>query len=66
MPPNAQGGVDSSVAAHLLQRQGYEVLGVHMSNWDGSDEQGQSACPETEDVKDAQVRMDDRVIGSMD
>jgi tRNA U34 2-thiouridine synthase MnmA/TrmU len=48
--------VDSSVAAHLLLRQGFEVVGVHMSNWDGSDEQGQSACPETEDVKDAQVR----------
>ena len=48
--------MDSSVAAHLLLRRGYEVVGVHMSNWDGSDERGQSACPETEDAKDAQVK----------
>lgn len=48
--------MDSSVAAHLLLRRGYEVMGVHMSNWDGSDERGHSACPETEDAKDAQVK----------
>jgi tRNA-specific 2-thiouridylase len=27
------GGVDSSVAAHLLQRQGYDVVGVTFRNW---------------------------------
>lgn len=48
------GGVDSSVAALLLLQKGYQVIGVHMSNWDPQDEQGQSTCPETEDVKDAQ------------
>ncbi len=47
--------MDSSVAAHLLLRQGFEVVGVHMNNWDGSDEQGQSACPDTEDARDARV-----------
>ena len=36
------GGVDSSVAAHLL-RQSHptaDILGLHMSNWDASDEDG--------------------------
>lgn len=33
------GGVDSSVAAWLLQRQGYEVLGVTMQIWQDEDEQ---------------------------
>ncbi len=27
------GGVDSSVAAWLLKRQGFEVVGLFMKNW---------------------------------
>jgi len=36
------GGVDSSVAAHLLRRShpAAQLVGLHMSNWDASDEDG--------------------------
>ena len=46
------GGVDSSVAALLLKRQGYEVIGVFMKNWEEKDEEG--AC--TSDADFADVR----------
>ena len=41
------GGVDSSVAAALLQREGWEVVGLTMSIWDGSvpiPDAGRSGC----------------------
>lgn len=46
------GGVDSSVAAHLLQQQGYAVEGLFMKNWEEDD--GTEYCTAKEDLSDAQ------------
>ena len=45
------GGVDSSVAALLLQRQGYQVSGVFMKNWEETDPS--FPCTAAEDARDA-------------
>ena len=55
------GGVDSSVAAIMLQKQGYEVIGLFMRNWDssinndylGNPNLNNNICPQEEDYNDA-------------
>lgn len=55
------GGVDSSVAAILLKKQGYDVIGLFMRNWDssvnndylGNPDLNGDICPQERDYNDA-------------
>ena len=53
------GGVDSSAAALILKRQGYNVIGLYMLNWEEEDERG--ACSAETDYADVQ-----RVCSALD
>lgn len=55
------GGVDSSVAAVVLKKQGYDVIGLFMRNWDaslnndilGNPTLNENICPQEQDYNDA-------------
>lgn len=57
------GGVDSAVAAYLLKKQGHEVVGCFMRNWDalanndylGNPTINNSQCPQEKDYDDAKA-----------
>jgi tRNA-specific 2-thiouridylase len=63
------GGVDSSVAALLLQQQGHRVVGAYMKNWINEDEVI-GHCPWQQDIEDArrvaeQIGIEFRVVNLM-
>lgn len=49
------GGVDSSVAAALLKKRGFNVVGVYMKNWHSTNPEFAGVCPWEQDIRDAKA-----------
>ncbi len=52
------GGVDSSVAAYLLKREGYDVTGVFMNNWHETEDDACTAHADYIDAKSVCLKLD--------
>jgi len=60
------GGVDSAVSAYLLKKEGYDVVGLFMRNWDaalnndieGNPTFNENICPQEQDYNDAKELCD--------
>ena len=56
------GGVDSSVSAILLQKEGYEVIGCTMELWNPADNEEESSCCGSKAIYDGKKDFKEKVV----
>lgn len=47
------GGVDSSVAAYIMKKNGYEIFGITLKLFDGAEDKSEKSCCSIDDITDA-------------